>query len=74
MKKKSSQIQYGRSYRYGSSERAIKDLTRVEKKQREAKRGKEVEAQIQTRSACLVSQEHEDVRGRRTPRRRHVHR
>jgi hypothetical protein len=44
MKRKGSKtprVQYGKTFRYGSPEAAIKDLTKLEKKLREAKEGKE---------------------------------
>jgi hypothetical protein len=39
-KKQPSKVQYGKSYKYKSTEQAIKDLTRLEKKQKEAKEKK----------------------------------
>jgi hypothetical protein len=40
MKKKKSQVQFGKSYKYKSTEQAIKDLTRLEKKQKAEKEKK----------------------------------
>lgn len=42
-KKREPKIQYGKSYKYTSTEQAIKDLTRLEKKQKEEKAKKEDE-------------------------------